>query len=567
MDFKTQVETLLQAALDENPSLFLIALHIGANHAIKIIIDGDTGVSLQECMRVSRAIEHNMDREEHDFSLEVTSAGVGEPLTMIRQYKKNVGRKLEVTDTEGKVYTGKLEEASEKTLSLSWKQREPKPSGKGKTTVSKTKELTYDAVSRAKIILSVLKMENLALIESFSEFKDDKLIDRVTLMVILEEVFRNTLKRKYGNDENFDIIINPDKGDLEIWRNRVVVEDGKVEDPNEEIELTEAKKIEPDFEVGEDVSEEVKLIDLGRRSIMSLRQNLVAKIFEHDSTNIFNQFKDRVGEIYTAEVHHIRSREVILLDDEGNELILPKDKQIPNDFFRKGDNVRGVIDAVELRGNKPRIILSRTSPVFLEKLFEQEIPEVFDGLITIKKAVRIPGEKAKVAVDSYDDRIDPVGACVGMKGSRIHGVVRELGNENIDVINYTNNLQLFITRSLSPAKINSLKIDEETKRVQVFLDPDEVSKAIGKGGHNIRLAGKLTGFDIDVYREGMEEDVELTEFSDEIEEWVIEEFKKVGLDTAKAVLELEVQDLLKRTDLEEETIKEVVRILKEEFED
>ena len=410
-------------------------------------------------------------------------------------------------------------------------------------------------------------MENLALIESFSEFKDDKLIDRVTLMVILEEVFRNTLKRKYGNDENFDIIINPDKGDLEIWRNRVVVEDGKVEDPNEEIELTEAKKIEPDFEVGEDVSEEVKLIDLGRRSIMSLRQNLVAKIFEHDSTNIFNQFKDRVGEIYTAEVHHIRSREVILLDDEGNELILPKDKQIPNDFFRKGDNVRGVIDAVELRGNKPRIILSRTSPVFLEKLFEQEIPEVFDGLITIKKAVRIPGEKAKVAVDSYDDRIDPVGACVGMKGSRIHGVVRELGNENIDVINYTNNLQLFITRSLSPAKINSLKIDEETKRVQVFLDPDEVSKAIGKGGHNVRLAGKLTGFDIDVYREGMEEDVELTEFSDEIEEWVIEEFKKVGLDTAKAVLELEVQDLLKRTDLEEETIKEVVRILKEEFED
>ena len=410
-------------------------------------------------------------------------------------------------------------------------------------------------------------MENLALIESFSEFKDDKLIDRVTLMVILEEVFRNTLKRKYGNDENFDIIINPDKGDLEIWRNRVVVEDGKVEDPNEEIELTQAKKIEPDFEVGEDVSEEVKLIDLGRRSIMSLRQNLVAKIFEHDSTNIFNQFKDRVGEIYTAEVHHIRSREVILLDDEGNEIILPKDRQIPNDFFRKGDNVRGVIDAVELRGNKPRIILSRTSPEFLEKLFEQEIPEVFDGLITIKKAVRIPGEKAKVAVDSYDDRIDPVGACVGMKGSRIHGVVRELGNENIDVINYTNNLQLFITRSLSPAKINSLKIDEETKRVQVFLDPEEVSRAIGKGGHNIRLAGKLTGFDIDVYREGMEEDVELTEFSDEIDEWVIEEFKKVGLDTAKAVLELEMKDLLKRTDLEEETIKEVIGILKEEFED
>ncbi|MGC6403045.1 MAG: transcription termination/antitermination protein NusA [Flavobacteriia bacterium] len=410
-------------------------------------------------------------------------------------------------------------------------------------------------------------MENLALIESFSEFKDEKLIDRVTLMVILEEVFRNTLKRKFGSDENFDIIINPDKGDLEIWRNRIVVENGAVEDPNQEIELDEAKKIEPDFEVGEDVSEEVKIADLGRRSIMSLRQNLVAKIFEHDSTNIFNQFKDRVGEIYSAEVHHIRNREVILLDDEGNEIILPKDRQIPNDFFRKGDSVRGVIDAVEMRGNKPRIILSRTSPVFLEKLFEQEIPEVFDGLITIKKAVRIPGEKAKVAVDSYDDRIDPVGACVGMKGSRIHGIVRELGNENIDVINYTNNLQLFISRALSPAKVNSLKIDEEEKRVQVFLNPEEVSKAIGRGGHNIRLAGKLTGYEIDVYREGMEEDVELSEFSDEIDAWVIEEFKKVGLDTAKSVLELDQEDLIKRTDLEEETINDVIKILKEEFDD
>jgi N utilization substance protein A len=346
-----------------------------------------------------------------------------------------------------------------------------------------------------------------------------------------------------------------------------VVENGAVEDPNQEIELAEAKKIEPDFEVGEDVSEEVKIADLGRRSIMSLRQNLVAKIFEHDSTNIFNQFKDRVGEIYSAEVHHIRNREVILLDDEGNEIILPKDRQIPNDFFRKGDSVRGVIDAVEMRGNKPRIILSRTSPVFLEKLFEQEIPEVFDGLITIKKAVRIPGEKAKVAVDSYDDRIDPVGACVGMKGSRIHGIVRELGNENIDVINYTNNLQLFISRALSPAKVNSLKIDEEEKRVQVFLNPEEVSKAIGRGGHNIRLAGKLTGYEIDVYREGMEEDVELSEFSDEIDAWVIEEFKKVGLDTAKSVLELDQEDLIKRTDLEEETINDVIKILKEEFDD
>ncbi|WP_053978104.1 transcription termination factor NusA [Mangrovimonas xylaniphaga] len=410
-------------------------------------------------------------------------------------------------------------------------------------------------------------MENVALIDSFSEFKDDKLIDRVTLMAILEDVLRNALKKKYGDDDNFDIIINPDKGDLEIWRNRVVVADEDVEDPNQEIALSEARKIEPDFEVGEDVAEEVKLIDLGRRSILALRQNLISKIHEHDNTNIYKQFKELEGEIYTAEVHHIRHRAIILLDDEGNEIILPKEKQIPSDFFRKGENVRGIIESVELKGNKPAIIMSRTAPVFLEKLFEQEIPEVFDGLITVKNVVRIPGEKAKVAVDSYDDRIDPVGACVGMKGSRIHGIVRELGNENIDVINYTNNIQLFITRALSPAKVTSIKVNEETKHAEVLLKPEEVSKAIGRGGHNIRLAGQLTGYEIDVYREGAEEDVELSEFSDEIEGWIIEEFSKAGLDTAKSVLEEDVQDLVKRTDLEEETILEVIRILKEEFEE
>lgn len=410
-------------------------------------------------------------------------------------------------------------------------------------------------------------MENIALIESFSEFKDDKLIDRVTLMAILEDVFRNALKKKYGEDDNFDIIVNPDKGDLEIWRNRVVVADGEVEDPNQEISLTEARMIEPDFEVGEDVSEEVKLVDLGRRSILALRQNLISKIHEHDNTNIYKQFKELEGEIYTAEVHHIRHRAIILLDDEGNEIILPKDRQIPSDFFRKGENVRGIIESVELKGNKPAIIMSRTSPVFLEKLFEQEIPEVFDGLITVKKVVRIPGEKAKVAVDSYDDRIDPVGACVGMKGSRIHSIVRELGNENIDVINFTTNNQLLITRALSPAKITSLKIDEETKRAEVMLKPEEVSKAIGRGGHNIRLAGQLTGYEIDVFREGVEEDVELREFADEIEDWVIEEFAKIGLDTAKSILEQDVDDLVKRTDLEEETIRDVMRVLKEEFEE
>ena len=410
-------------------------------------------------------------------------------------------------------------------------------------------------------------MDNITLIESFADFKDDKLIDRVTLMAILEEVFRGALRRKFGDDENFDVIINPDKGDLEIWRNRIVVEDGNVEDENLEIELTEARKIEPDFEVGEDVSEEVKLVDLGRRAILALRQNLTSKLHEHDNSNVYKKFKELEGEIYSAEVHHIRHKVIILLDDEGNEIIMPKDKQIPSDFFRKGDNIRGVIESVELIGTKPSIILSRTSPLFLEKLFEQEIPEVFDGLITIKKVVRIPGEKAKVSVDSYDDRIDPVGACVGMKGSRIHGIVRELGNENIDVINHTNNLQLFISRALNPAKLNSMKIDDENKRVEVILNPDEVSKAIGRGGHNIRLAGQLTGYEIDVFREGVEEDVELTEFSDEIESWIIEELAKAGLDTAKSVLEQDVNDLVKRTDLEEETINDVLRILKEEFED
>jgi N utilization substance protein A len=412
-------------------------------------------------------------------------------------------------------------------------------------------------------------MENLALIDSFSEFKDDKLIDRVTLMAILEDVFRNALKKKFGSDENFDIIINPDKGDMEIWRRRVIVADDDLDLENEEITLTEARKIEPDFEIGEEVSEEVKLIDLGRRAILALRQNLISKIHEHDNTNLYKQFKDLIGEIYTAEVHHVRPRVVILVDDEGNEIILPKEKQIPSDFFRKGDNVRGIIESVELKGNKPQIIMSRTSEMFLEKLFEQEIPEVFDGLIMVKQVVRIPGEKAKVAVDSYDDRIDPVGACVGMKGSRIHGIVRELGNENIDVINYTSNIQLYITRALSPAKVSSIKINEETKRAEVFLKLEEVSKAIGRGGHNIKLAGLLTGYELDVIREGTvaeeEDDVELTEFSDEIDGWIIDEFAKIGLDTARSILKQDVDDLVRRTDLEEETILDVMRILKEEF--
>ncbi len=417
-------------------------------------------------------------------------------------------------------------------------------------------------------------MENLALIESFSEFKDDKSIDRVTLMAILEEVINVSLRKKFGEDNSFNIIINPDKGDMEIWHNRIVVDDDNVNDPYKEITLTDARKIEPDFEVGEEVSEEFKLESLGRREILSLRQNLVSKVFEHDSSNTYKHFKELEGEIFNAEVHHIRHNAVILLDDDGNELVLPKNEQIKSDFFRKGDNVKGIIKYVELKGNKPNITFSRTDPRFLTKLFEQEIPEIFDGLITIEGVARIPGEKAKVAVDSYDERIDPVGACVGMKGSRIHGIVRELGNENIDVINFTKNENLFIQRALSPANIISVKIYPEAKRkdgkkgyVDVFLKPEEVSKAIGKNGVNIKLASILTGYEINVQRESVDdEDVELTEFSDEIEGWVIKEFQRVGLDTAKSVLDHSVADLVDRTDLEEETIIEVQRILKEEFE-
>ncbi|MDA8934433.1 transcription termination factor NusA [Flavobacteriales bacterium] len=411
-------------------------------------------------------------------------------------------------------------------------------------------------------------MENLALIDSFAEFKDDKNIDRATLMGIIEDVFRNMIIKKYGSDENFDIIVNPDKGDLEIWRNRIVVKDGEVEDDNAEIEYSSAIKIEPDFEVSEEVSEEVHLIDFGRRAILSMRQNLIGRIQEHDNTDLYNKYKELVGEIISGEVHHIRNREVIVIDDMDNEVILPKDQQIRSDFFRKGDTVRGVVKEVQLKGTKPRIVLSRTSPKFLERLFEQEIPEVADGLIIVKKIERIPGEKAKVAVESYDERIDPVGACVGMKGSRIHGIVRELGNENIDVINYTSNTSLFITRALSPAKVSSLTVDEDNNRAEVFLKPDQVSLAIGRGGTNIRLAGSITGYEIDVYRDiDDSEDVALTEFVDEIDDWIIKELKNIGCDTAKSVLELSAAELVKRTDLEEETVIEIQSILKSEFED
>lgn len=411
-------------------------------------------------------------------------------------------------------------------------------------------------------------MENINLIDSFAEFKELKNIDRATMMSVIEEVFRNALIKQYDTDENFDVIINIDKGDFEIWRNRVVVEDDKLEDPNTQITLSEARKIDEDYEVGEEVTDEVKLKDFGRRAILNLRQNLASKILELEKDHIYGKYKNKIGDIITGEVYQVWKKEILILDDEGNELILPKQEQIPSDYFRKGDTVRAIVYKVELRNNNPLIILSRTAPEFLERLFELEIPEIFDGLITIKKIVRVPGERAKVAVESYDERIDPVGACVGMKGSRIHGIVRELRNENIDVINYSTNTQLFIKRALNPAKINSIKIIEEEKRAEVYLRPEEVSLAIGKGGLNIRLASQLTGYEIDVYREMEEdeEDVNLDEFADEIDGWIIDALKAIGCDSAKNVLSIPRADLIKRTDLEEETIDEVLRILRAEFE-
>lgn len=419
-----------------------------------------------------------------------------------------------------------------------------------------------------------MKMETSTLIESFAEFAKFKNIDRPTMMRILEDVFRTMIRKKYVEDENFDVIINIDKGDLEIYRIREIVSDDFAEDSfdydeNKHISLTDAKKIEEDFEEGEEVAEEVKLEDFGRRVVMTARQTLMQKIKDLEKDILFQKYKELVGEVIAGEVYQVLSREILLIDAEGNELALPRNEQIPKDRFRKGDNVRAIVHRVEMHNGNPKIILSRTSPVFLEKLFESEVPEVYDGLISIKKVVREPGERAKVAVESYDDRVDPVGACVGMKGSRIHSIVRELENENIDVINFTDNLELYIQRALSPAKISSIKIDHAEGRVSVYLKPDQVSLAIGKGGQNIKLASKLVGMEIDVFRElseAEEEDVDLNEFTDEIEEWVIEELKRVGLDTAKSVLALTKDDLVRRTELEEETVEDVIRILKQEFE-
>jgi N utilization substance protein A len=407
------------------------------------------------------------------------------------------------------------------------------------------------------------------LVDSFAEFKEFKNIDRATLMRVLEEVFRNMLKKRYSEEAKFDIIINTDQGDLEIYRNRLIVDDGEVEDENIQISITDARKIEPDYEIGEEAIDQVPMDFFGRRNILAARQTLMTKVLELEKDELFRKYTDRVGEIMTGEVYQIWKKEIMVLDDEGNELILPKSEMIPADFYKKGETVKAIVHEVNMLNGSPKINLSRTSPVFLEKLMELEVPEILDGLITIKKIVREPGERAKIAVESYDDRIDPVGACVGMKGSRIHGIVRELRNENIDVINFTTNSSLFIQRALNPAKISSISIDENTKKANVFLSPDQVSLAIGKGGFNIRLASKLVGYDIEVYREDIEfddSDIDLEEFADEIDGWIIDELKAIGLDTAKAVINISNEELVSRTELEEETVVEIKKILQSEFE-
>ena len=411
-------------------------------------------------------------------------------------------------------------------------------------------------------------MDNIALIESFGDFKDEKGISKIDLMAIIEDSLKTLLRKRYDSDDHFDVIVNPDKGDFQIFLNKRIVEDEMSEDDDLEIEISEAKKIDATFEVGEEYTQEIPVAQLGRRSILTLKQILATKLQEHNNAMLYEQFKDRIGELAVGEVHHIRHKHVILLDDEGNEYILPKENQIPSDFFRKGDNVRAVIETVDFKGSKPQIFVSRTAPKFLEKLLELEIPEIQDGTIILKKVVRIPGEKAKIAVDAYDDRIDPVGACVGVKGSRIHGVVRELKNENIDVIQWSKNPEILVRRSLGNVIINKVEINEDDNYALVYTPVEEISKVIGKHGQNIRLASWLSGYDIDVYREKQaDDDVELDEFNDEIERWIIDEFKKVGLETAKSVLDKDTEALLNMTDLEEETIEEVKRILSEEFED
>ena len=572
---KNVVKSLVEEWL-EGKDYFLVDIQISSDDKIVVEIDHADGVWIEDCVELSKYIEDRLSRDEEDYELEVGSAGLGQPFKVPQQYKIFVGKEVEVLDKDGKKVKGVLKSVDGNDFVVAVNEKVHVEGKKRPVKMDVDHAYKMDEVKYTKYIISKamaarkIEEERPNMIETFKEFKDTKSIDRTTLVSVLEESFRNVLAKIFGSDENFDVIVNPDKGDFEIYRNRVVVADGEVQDENKEIALKEARKIEQDYEVGEDVSEKVDFNKFGRRAILNLRQTLASKILELEHDSLYNKYKDRVGQIISGEVYQTWKREVLLVDDENNELILPKGEQISRDQYRKGETVRAVILRVDNENNNPKIILSRTAPEFLERLLEAEVPEINDGLIAIRKIARMPGERAKIAVESFDERIDPVGACVGVRGSRVHGIVRELCNENLDVINWTANTKLFIQRALSPAKVSSLTVDEENKKAEVYLQPEEVSLAIGRGGMNIKLASMLTGYTIDVFREldeqNAEEDIYLDEFSDEIDQWVIDAIKGIGLDTARQVLNAPREMLIEKADLEEETVDNVLNILKAEFE-
>ena len=573
---KNVVKTLVDEWLQDK-EYFLVGIEISQDNKIVVEIDHADGVWIEDCVELSRYIEDHLNRDEEDFELEVGSAGLGQPFKVPQQYINFVGKEVEVLDADGKKVKGILKAVDGNDFTVGVEEK-VKVEGK-KRPVKQEVDYAFqmDKVKYTKYVISfkqtMAKKEQeltASMIDTFREFKETKNIDRTTLVSVLEESFRNVLAKIFGSDENFDVIVNPDKGDFEIYRNRVVVADGEVEDENKEIALTEARKIQADYEVGEDVSENVDFNKFGRRAILTLRQTLASKILELEHDSLYNKYKDRVGQIISGEVYQIWKREILIVDDENNELILPKAEQIPADQYRKGETVRAVILRVDNENNNPKIILSRTAPIFLQRLLEAEVPEIAEGLIAIRRIARMPGERAKIAVETFDERIDPVGACVGVKGSRVHGIVRELCNENLDVINYSSNVKLFIQRALAPARISSVNIDDENKKAEVFLQPEEVSKAIGRSGMNIKLASMLTEYTIDVFREidesQADEDIYLDEFSDEIDQWVIDAIKGIGLDTAKQVLNAPRDMLVEKADLEEETVDNVLKVLRAEFE-
>ena len=568
---KDTVRSIVEEWLD-GKEYFLVDIEISPDDRIVVEIDHADGVWIEDCVALSRYIEDHLSRDEEDYELEVGSAGLGQPFKVPQQYHCFVGKDVEVLDADGKKYKGVLKSVDGGDFTVTVEEKQKVEGKKRPQLVSVDRTFQMDTVKYTKYLINfkAKKDETVSMFDSFKEFKETKNIDRTTLVSVLEESFRNVLAKIFGSDENFDVIVNPDKGDFEIYRNRVVVADGEVEDENKQISLKEARKIEADYEVGEDVSEKVEFAKFGRRAILNLRQTLASKILELEHDSLYNKYKDRVGQVIAAEVYQVWKREVLVVDDENNELILPKAEQIPGDVYRKGETIRAVIERVTNDNNNPKIILSRTSSTFLQRLLEAEVPEINDGVIAIRRIARMPGERAKIAVESFDDRIDPVGACVGVKGSRVHGIVRELCNENIDVINYTGNTKLFIQRALAPAKVSTIKVDEENHKAEVYLKPEEVSLAIGRGGMNIKLASMLTEYTIDVFREVSEEeadeDIYLDEFSDEIDQWVIDAIKGIGLDTAKAVLGAPRDMLVEKADLEEETVDNVLKVLRAEFE-